>query len=152
MRPSIWVQTAVIHSSAARGDLLPCQKLLANKTSCGVSTLWAPACVLICPGLIPTPWACAPRTKVINDSRSIWGWGVTHLRVLGAQIGDMWIRQTVCAALSGGAWSWADLDLMASSANLWLCDLEKDTQRLWATLPSFVTWVNYTSLEEVLGI
>ena len=58
--------------------------------------------------------------------------------------------QTDCVCR--GAWSWADLDLMASSANLWLCDLEKDTQHLWATLPSFVTWVNYTSLEEVLGI
>lgn len=92
VRPSVWVQTAMIHSSAAGGDLLPCQKLSANTTSCGVSILRARACVLICPGLIPTPWACAPRTKVINDSRSIWGWGVTHLWVLGAQIGDMLTR------------------------------------------------------------
>lgn len=86
------MQTAVIHSSAAGGDSLPGQKLTAIKTSCGVSTLQTRACVLICPSLAPIPWACSLLTEVINNSRLIWGWDVTRLRVLGAQIGNSYIR------------------------------------------------------------
>lgn len=118
---SISGQTTVIHNSAAEEthSLVRSSQPLRQVLESALCRL-GPGCRSAPP--LPSP-PLGLLTEVIDNSELIQGWDMTHLRVLGARTGDNYIPWSVWAALSGGAWSWANLGLKVSSENSCLCEL-----------------------------